>query len=135
MTCPDGTPVWSHIVDVLLRSCRQFLMVCDPGTETPRSKCAPHVSVIPTLKLHCFQAPDLNAGSRSPPCETHRYDHRQPHGHVENHRNRQWLISKRFQARLLNAGQEPSKGPSGKAKPRHVLYRPYLVNLLLPNNW
>jgi hypothetical protein len=55
--------VWSQIVDVPVRSCGQLLMVGDPGTETPRPQGAPQVNVVPALKLHGSQAPDLNTGT------------------------------------------------------------------------
>ena len=40
----------------------ELLMVGDPGTQATRSQRAPQVDVIPALKLHRSQAPDLNAG-------------------------------------------------------------------------
>ncbi len=54
--------VSSQIVDVPVRSCGPLLMVGDPSMETRRSQCAPQVNVIPALKLHCSQAPDLYTG-------------------------------------------------------------------------
>ena len=54
--------VRSQVVDVPVRSCGQLLMVGDPGTQATRPQCAPHVNVIPELKLHRSQVPDLNAG-------------------------------------------------------------------------
>ena len=37
-------------------------MVGDPGTQTTWPQRAAHVNVIPALKLHRSQAPDLNTG-------------------------------------------------------------------------
>jgi hypothetical protein len=37
-------------------------MVGDPGTEAPRPQRTPQVDVIPALKLHHSQVPDLNTG-------------------------------------------------------------------------
>ena len=54
--------VRSQVVDVPVRSCDELLMVGDPGTQATRSQRAPQVDVIPALKLHRSQAPDLNAG-------------------------------------------------------------------------
>ena len=54
--------VRSQIVDVPVRSCGQLLMVGDPGTQATRPQRAPQVNVIPALKLHRSQAPDLNTG-------------------------------------------------------------------------
>ena len=54
--------VRSQIVDVPVRSCGQLLMVGDPGTQATRPQRAPQVDVIPALKLHRSQAPDLNTG-------------------------------------------------------------------------
>ena len=54
--------VRSQIVDVPVRSWGQLLMVGDPGTQATRPQRAPQVNVIPALKLHRSQAPDLNTG-------------------------------------------------------------------------
>jgi hypothetical protein len=54
--------VRSQIIDVPVRSCRQLLMMGDPGTQATRPQRAPQVNVIPALKLHRSPAPDLNTG-------------------------------------------------------------------------
>ena len=57
--------VRSQIVDVPVRLCGQLLMVGDPGTQATRPQRAPQVDVIPALKLHRSQAPDLKTGISS----------------------------------------------------------------------
>ena len=54
--------VRSQIVDVPVRSRGQLLMVGDPDTQATRPQRAPQVDVIPALKLHRSQVPDLNTG-------------------------------------------------------------------------
>ena len=61
---PNGMKpgVRSQIVDVPVRSCGQLLVVGDPGPQATRPQRAAKVNVIPALKLHYSQAPDLNPG-------------------------------------------------------------------------
>jgi hypothetical protein len=54
--------VCSQVVDVPVGSEGQLMMVGDPGTQTTWTQRAPQVNVIPTLKLHRSQVPDLNTG-------------------------------------------------------------------------
>jgi hypothetical protein len=54
--------VRSQVVDVPVGPRGWLLVVGDSGTQTCRPQCAPEVNVIPALKLHRSQAPDLNTG-------------------------------------------------------------------------
>jgi hypothetical protein len=57
--------VRSQIVDMPVGLVGRPLVVGDPGTQATRPQRAPEVNVIPALKLHCSQAPDLNTGISS----------------------------------------------------------------------
>jgi len=51
-----------QVVDVPMRSYGLLLVVGDPSTQASWTQRTPDVNVIPVLKQHRSQAPDLNVG-------------------------------------------------------------------------